>query len=107
MRNPYLSLLRTAWKYARERQKRFVLIYSMFVVSNIIVAMNPLFYGWFINELQQNGSAVIKTAWIYVVGFLALRLVEWTFHGPARVMERQLAFHVSRNFMDDLYYKVL
>lgn len=107
MRNPYLSLLRTAWKYAHDRKKRFTLIYSMFVVSNIIVAMNPLFYGWFINELQQQGTAVLKTGWIYVGGFLGLRLLEWTFHGPARVMERQLAFHVGRNFLDALYYKVL
>jgi ATP-binding cassette subfamily B protein len=107
MRNPYLALLRTAWKYARHEKRRFVLIYSMFLVSNIIFAMNPLFYGWFINELQQNGSTVLRTGWIYVGGFLGLRLLEWTFHGPARVMERQLAFNVARNFLDELYSKVL
>lgn len=107
MQNPYLSLLRTAWKYAREKKKRFVLIYSMFVVANIIVAMNPLFYGWFINQLQKNGLEVLSTAWIYVVGFLGLRLLEWMFHGPARVMERQLAFHVSKNYLDEIYHKVL
>jgi ATP-binding cassette, subfamily B, bacterial len=107
MRNPYLSLLRTAWKYARHKKRRFVLIYGMFVIANLVVAMNPLFYGWFINELQQHGAAVLDTAWIYVVGFLALRLLEWMFHGPARVMERQLAFNVGRNFLDVLYHKVL
>jgi ATP-binding cassette, subfamily B, bacterial len=107
MRNPYLSLLRTAWKYARHKKKRFLTIYAMFIAANIVFAMNPLFYGWFINELQQNGSAVLTTGWIYVAGFLGLRLLEWTFHGPARVMERQLAFHVGKNFMDELYHKVL
>jgi ATP-binding cassette subfamily B protein len=107
MRNPYLALLRTAWKYARNEKRRFVTIYSMFVISNIIVAMNPLFYGWFVNELQQKGSGVLRTGWIYVGGFLGLRLLEWMFHGPARVMERQLAFNVGRNFLDDLYNKVL
>lgn len=107
MRNPYLSLLRTAWKYARDEKRRFVLIYTMFVIANVIVAMNPLFYGWFINELQQHGTAVLNTGWIYVAGFLGLRLLEWMFHGPARVMERQLAFNVGRNFLDVLYHKVL
>lgn len=107
MQNPYLSLLRTAWKFAREKKKRFVLIYGMFLVSNIIVAMNPLFYGWFINQLQMNGLEVLQTAWIYVLGFLGLRLLEWSSHGPARVMERQLAFHISKNFLDELYMKVL
>lgn len=107
MQNPYLSLLRTAWKYARRQRKRFILIYSMFLVANIVVAMNPLFYGWFINGLQKKGVEALHTAWIYVAGFLALRLMEWMFHGPARVMERQLAFHISRNFLDEFYHKVL
>ncbi|HEY0769029.1 MAG TPA: ABC transporter ATP-binding protein [Sphingobacteriaceae bacterium] len=79
----------------------------MFVVSNIVVAMNPLFYGWFINQLQKNGLGVLTTAWIYVAGFLGLRLLEWLFHGPARVMERQLAFHVSQNYLDEIFNKVL
>src|SRR5688572_17028520 len=107
MQNPYMTLLRTAWKFARGEKKRFVLIYSMFVVSNIVVACNPLFYGWFINQLQLKGADVLKTVWVYVLGFLGLRLLEWTFHGPARVMERQLAFNIGRNFLDQVYRKVL
>src|SRR5687767_4543304 len=92
MSNPYFSLLSTAWKYARDNKRRFILIYAMFVVANIIMAMNPLFYGWFVTELQENGTAVLDTVWIYAVGYLCLRLLEWTMHGPARVMEQQLAF---------------
>lgn len=107
MKNPYFSLLATAWKYARHEKKRFVLIYSMFVVANIIVAMNPLFYGWFVTELQENGAAVLNTAWIYAVGYIVLRLLEWSMHGPARVMEQQLAFNVSRNFQEELYRDIL
>lgn len=107
MNNPYFSLLSTAWKYARHEKRRFVLIYAMFVVANIIVAMNPLFYGWFVTELQRNGTAVLNTAWIYALGFLGLRLLEWTMHGPARVMEQKLAFNVSRNFQEELYRNIL
>ena len=107
MRNPYLSLLRTAWRHARSGKRRFIIIYAMFVVSNVIVATNPLFYGWFVDEVQQRGAAVITTGWIYAGGFLLLKLVEWAFHGPARVMERKLAFNISKNFLDELYHKVL
>ena len=107
MRNPYFSLLSSAWKYARHEKRRFVIIYSMFVVSNIIVAMNPLFYGWFVTELQKNGTAVLDTVWIYALGYLGLRLLEWTMHGPARVMEQQLAFNISRNFQEELYRNIL
>ena len=103
MTNPYFSLLATAWKYARQEKKRFILIYSMFVVSNIIVAMNPLFYGWFVTQLQKHGTEVLTTVWIYEEGYLAMRLLEWTKHGPAREMEQQLAFTISRNNQEDLY----
>jgi ATP-binding cassette, subfamily B, bacterial len=107
MRNQYLSLLRTSWKYASNQKKLFVLIYSMFVISNVIIAVNPLFYGWFVNELQLNGTDVLRTGWLYAACFLGLRLLEWAFHGPARVMERKLAFHVSKNFLEELYQTVL
>ena len=107
MRNPYLSLLATAWKYARHEKKRFVLVYTMFVFATIIVAINPLFYGWFINELQLQGTDILKTGWVYIAGFMGLRLIEWCFHGPGRVLERQLAFTLSKNFMEEVYHKIL
>ena len=107
MRNPYFSLLATAWKYARHEKKRFVLVYGMFVLATTTVAINPLFYGWFVNELQAKGSDVLKTGWLYIAGFLGLRLLEWCFHGPGRVLERQLAFTLSRNFMEEVYHKIL
>lgn len=107
MKNPYFSLLGKAWKYAVDGRKRFVTIYLMFAMANIVIAMNPLFYGWFVDSLQKGGPGALTNGWIYAGGFLALRLLEWAFHGPARVMERELAFKVSRNFMDDLYQKVL
>lgn len=107
MQNPYIFLLRKAWKYAFGMKRRFMLIYSLFVVANIAVACNPLLYGWFIDSLQREGTDALKNGWIYVSGFLGLRLLEWIFHGPARVMERQLGFKIARNFLEDLYHKVL
>lgn len=107
MNNPYLSLLSTAWKFAGNERRRFILVYTMFVVATLIVAVYPLFYGWFIDALQANGSAALKTAGIYAGGYLVLKLLEWTMHGPARVMEQQLAFNVSRNFQDVLYRNIL
>ncbi len=107
MCNPYISLLKKSWHYARFERKRFVLIYGMFIMANIIIAMNPLFYGWFVDSLQKGGPEALMNGWYYVIGFLGLRLIEWAFHGPARVMERGLAFNMSRNFIDDLFHKVL
>lgn len=107
MQNPYFSLLRTAWRYAKEDRRLYIFIYSMFFCANIVAAINPFFYGWFVNSIQKNGLNVFSTVWLYALGFLGLRLLEWAFHGPARVMERKLAFKISKNYLDDVYGKLL
>ena len=107
MPNPYISLMQTAWRYARKEKKRYVLVYSLFVLSSIVAAMNPLLYGWFINAIQKDGIPRLHYAWLYGSAFLGLKLLEWSLHGPARVMERQLAFNLSRNFLQECYHQTL
>ena len=107
MKNPYLSLLKTAWKYAGQERKQFILIYAMFGAAIVVVALHPLLYGWFIDGLQKDGSAVLDYAWIFALSYLGLKLLEWAFHGPARVLERKLAFNLSKNFLDELYHQIL
>jgi ABC-type bacteriocin/lantibiotic exporter with double-glycine peptidase domain len=79
----------------------------MFILNNIAAAAHPLVYGWFINALQRDGTDVLKNTWMYIGGFLILRLLEWVFFGPARIMERHLAFKISKNFMEEIYHKVM
>lgn len=107
MTNPYISLMKTAWQYARHEKKQYLLVYSLFIFASVVVAMNPLLYGWFINALQKNGLGMIRYAWIYGFAFLGLKLMEWGFHGPARIIERRLAFNLSRNFLQELYHQTL
>jgi len=107
MQNPYFSLLRTAWQYAKGSRKLYLLIYLMFICANIVAAINPFFYGWFVNSIQKHGFNVLSTVWLYGLGFLGLKLLEWAFHGPARTMERKLAFKISQNYLDDLYGKLI
>ena len=107
MNNPYISLLKTAWRYARQERKRYVLVYLLFTLANIVYALNPILYGWFISKIQADGkNALHHTLW-FAIGFVGLRIGEWVFHGPARILERQLAFNLSRNFLQEMYHQVL
>ncbi|GJM35516.1 MAG: multidrug resistance-like ATP-binding protein MdlB [Saprospiraceae bacterium] len=106
-RNPYLSLLRTAWHYARGQRKRYLAIYSLFTLSNLSMSAAPVIWGLFINELQKEGVQALHSTWIYVGVFLVFHLFDWLFHGPARIMERKLAFEVGRNFLHELYHKTV
>ncbi|MCL4638487.1 MULTISPECIES: ABC transporter ATP-binding protein [Olivibacter] len=107
MANPYISLLRTAWTYARGEKKRYVFIYGLFILASAAFATYPLLYGWFINGIQQEGAAYLHYAWLYVGAYMLLKLVEWSFHGPARILEQKLAFALSRNFLQDRYHQTL
>lgn len=107
MPNPYVSLMQTAWRYARKEKKQYVLVYSLFILASIVSAMNPLLYGWFINAVQKDGITRLHYAWLYGGAFLGLKLLEWSLHGPSRVMERYLAFNLSRNFLQELYHQTL
>ena len=105
--NPYINLLGTAWKYAREERIKYLQVYGLFILSNIVDACHPLLYGWMINGIQSHGLDVWKYAWKYAIAYMILKILEWCFHGPARVIERGLAFNLSRNFMMELYHQAL
>jgi len=107
MANPYISLLQTAWRYARREKRRYILVYAMFVGANLAYAMNPLLFGWFVNKIQFNRTNILHYTLLYVGGYIGLKFLQWCFHGPARVMERTLAFNLSRNFLQEKFHQVL
>lgn len=107
MKNPYLSLLKTAWIYAHHEKKKYLLIYAMFICANFIFALNPLLFGWFVAKIQNDTDQILHYTMIYAAGYLSLKLLEWSLHGPARTMERSLAFNISRNFLQDKFHQTL
>jgi ATP-binding cassette, subfamily B, bacterial len=107
MPNPYISLMKTAWKYARQEKKQYVIVYSLFIIAAGVNVLYPLYYGWLINSLQKDGLHMLHYAWIYAAVYLVLKLAEWAAHGPARIMEQRLAFNLSQNFMKELYHQTV
>lgn len=107
MQNPYIALLATAWRYARSQRKQYLLVYGMFILANIVLAMHPLLLGWFIQSIQTEPNDIPDNVLLFAAGYMALTLGEWVFHGPARILERKLAFDLSRNFLDEMYHQAL
>jgi ABC-type multidrug transport system fused ATPase/permease subunit len=108
LQNPYFSLLRTAWRYVRAERKRYVLVYALFLCANFVYGSYPLLLGWFIDKIQRRQQQQIPHyVLVYAAAYVGLKLLEWGFHGPARVMERQLAFNLSGNFLNERYHQAL
>jgi ABC-type multidrug transport system fused ATPase/permease subunit len=79
----------------------------MFSVSNLVDAAHPLVFGWFINRIQRDPAHAIDSALLYAGAYIMLKFLEWCFHGPARILERELAFNLSRNFLQERYHQAL
>lgn len=107
MTNPYVYLLKTSWHYAGKEKKKYLLIYFLFICSSLVFAVYPVLLGWFIDRMQRNTQDLVQTAMIYAGIYIFLKLLEWAFHGPARIMERILAFELSKNFLNERYNQVL
>jgi len=105
--NPYIYLLKIAWKYAEKERTKYILLYLAFFCSNVVFSLGPLLWGWFVEVIQKPEADIIKEGWIYVAGYMAIRLGDWAFHGPARIVEREMAFNISRNMTHELYHKTL
>ncbi|OLY95009.1 ABC-type multidrug transport system, ATPase and permease component [Cnuella takakiae] len=107
MKNPYFSLLGTAWTFAGNKRKTYVLVYLMFFAANLVAALNPLVFGWFVNKVQTDTQQVLRYTLLYAGAYFGLKLLEWSLHGPGRVIERTLAFHIGRNFLEQRFHQTL
>jgi ATP-binding cassette, subfamily B, bacterial len=106
-KNPYIALLTTAWRYAQSERKRYLFTYGLFIIAGIVDMMHPILFGWFINKVQLDSGHVLQHVIWFGGAVLGLKVLEWSFHGPARVLERGLAFNLSRNFLMELYHQTL
>jgi ATP-binding cassette, subfamily B, bacterial len=106
-KNPYIALLTTAWRHAQSERKRYVFVYCLFIIAGIIDMMHPILFGWFVNTLQSDSTHALQNVLWFGAGYVGIKILEWAFHGPARVMERDLAFNLSRNFLMELYHQAL
>ena len=105
--NPYRYLLGTAWHYAAGSRGKYLLVYTMFTVVNALVSLQPIIFGLFIDYLQRSGGDLRRAALYYGGAYMAIILGSWVFQWPARLMERQLAFELSRRQLLETYRRVV
>jgi len=100
----FVFLVCTLWRYAAQADRRRILLfYSMFLGANIIVSMQPVALARLINTAQQGGPGAIQHVLLLSGVYGGLTLLFWSLHGPARLIERRVAFASSRNFIGVLY----
>lgn len=106
MENHYGYLLKTAWKYAYGYRLKMVVAYVMFVCANVVAMSGPFVLALVLNEIQIGGEGLMmKVTWLLVL-YASLDFWFWVFHGPARVMERTIAFYIVKNFNEHMFHMI-
>ena len=99
----YKRLLSGTWKYAGDDRKRIVQFFSMFIVANVIFMTQPYVLGELINTLQEGGDNLKQETMKWLLYYVAGTVFFWVFHGPARVIERDVAYTVQKSFNMHFY----
>lgn len=104
-----VNIFRYVYRFAEGKRKTLFLYIGMFTGVNIIDQLDIILIGYIFNYLQNNGISTsnINHILLLIGGFLLLDSLSWALHGPARILERKMAFFVSNNFRDYLYANTL
>jgi ABC-type multidrug transport system fused ATPase/permease subunit len=105
--NPYKKLLGIAWGYAEGMRGRYVLIYLFFTGVNLLISLQPVIFGLFINHLQEGGDDLLRGTFIYLGLHMAIIFSYWSLQWPARLWERRMAFDISKRLLMEVYDKII
>lgn len=104
--NPYLFLVGQVWRFGAGKRSHMVFFYILFFFANLAIVAQPWIFGQTLNVLQAGGDDVFHRVWPWFVLYGAMLLIFWTFHGPARVIERRFGFFVKQQFFAAHYRAV-
>ncbi len=111
--NAVFLLLSRGWQYA-EAQRRLLLVYALMFVGAVgFELLEPYVIGRMLNDVQvdlagglSNGPKLLNDVGHYLLMILGISLGFWAFHGPARVIERFVAFQIRSRFKADLFKRI-
>lgn len=80
-------------------------ICNVFIFKYCFV-IGTFFFAKLLDTIQKGGAGMVDNIIKYLILLASLNLVFWIFHGPARVIERNLAFRVAKNFREFYFDRV-
>lgn len=99
---PVFYLFREVWRYAVGRRHLLSLYVALSILAAGIKALEPMLLGVFFASFGLGGSGEHGPLF-YLTLYVLIDLTFWIFHGPSRIIERELAQHVVLNFKLKLF----
>lgn len=103
MRNPYINLVVNSYKFAKDRQKKFIFWIILFVIANWLYMIQPFLFGQILNVIQKWWPWMFKNFTILLLIYSSIPFFSWIFHWNWRIIERITAFYISKNYKEYLF----
>lgn len=104
MQNPLVFLFKKMWQYSAGNRRNLILYMAMLIGATLIMALDPLVIGMFLNSLQTDGLTKGNISnLVFILSFLLfIEIAFWALWGPGRTIEMRNAFWVRRNYKNFL-----
>lgn len=104
-----LFLLKKLWQFAGDKRNKIIIYVSMFIIANCILLLGPIIFGALIGEIQRNGLNVNNVSYVLLLllAMFGKEFFFFTLHGPARLIERMVAFSTMLNYRRHLLSGIL
>ncbi len=103
MKNPYLSLIQTVWRYGIPWRKAIVGYYIAYIIAQTAISLSPYTFGRTVEILQDFRPESLFDVVFWLSMSVVVLLIFWIFHGPARVVERKVALKIQQKYRLHLY----
>src|SRR5688572_16725402 len=99
-REPILFLSKKLWKFATRERPLICLYATLSTLATLAMLSGPLLFGFIIKEVQWHGINEENLPFVFLLLALLFSkdLVFWILHGPARVIERVVAFRIALRY---------
>ncbi|HWK49619.1 MAG TPA: ABC transporter ATP-binding protein [Steroidobacter sp.] len=100
-------LYKHLWQESRGRRVQFLGAVILLLTAQCVLLSVPFFAGRAINVLQASGAAGIGQAGLWLSAVVGATALSWIFHGPGRLLERNVALEIRRRISDGLIQRLL
>lgn len=106
-RGGVLYLYKHLWTQSQGRRGQLLGAVALLLTAQCVLLGVPYFAGRAINTLQASGSSGIGEAGKWLALVIAATAVSWVFHGPGRLLERNVALEIRRRISGGLFDRLL
>jgi ABC-type multidrug transport system fused ATPase/permease subunit len=100
-------LYKHLWAHSHGHRGQLLAAVALLLTAQCVLLGVPYFAGRAINTLQADGSTGIGDAGFWLLLVIGATALSWVFHGPGRLLERNVALEIRRRISGGLFQRLL